>query len=84
MAYRHEGISGQSKYIRYSKLPYNNLCVGIQCDIRWQKGDHKHIEITLCDKCIKKYKEGEKKTKRQRLEAECNEVMDIVYKRIVN
>jgi len=81
-----EKIYAGGCYALYSPFGYNSVCLGVGCDIRFNRGDdHSHIEITLCDKCLRSYKSDlgkKKKTKRQRLEAICNEAIDTVYRRI--
>ena len=76
-------ISKQQRYVRYSNnSDYNNLC--IRCDERWKAGEHDHIAITMCKPCTKEYKDNKDKkqpTKRQLLEAQCNEAIAGVYQR---
>jgi len=73
-------ISKQKRYVKYSNFTdYNNLC--IRCDERWKAGEHDHIAITMCKPCTKEYKDKKQPTKRQLLEAQCNEAIAGVYQR---
>lgn len=66
----------------YAKLPYNSICVGNNCDARFTRGDFReYLKISLCDKCFKSYR-ANPKNKRQRMEAECNAVVQAVYDRL--
>jgi hypothetical protein len=66
----------------YSKPGYNAICLGVNCDKRFYHGKTlDYLKITLCPDCFQKLKTAPK-TKRQRLEAECNEVVYMVFNRM--
>lgn len=66
----------------YAILPYNSICIGTYCDKRFTEGKTlPYLKISLCPDCFNKIKNTPKK-KFMRLDAECNEVIQMCFKKI--
>ena len=63
-------------------LPYNSICIATNCDKRFTHGPTlPYLKISLCPDCYKQIQNNPKK-KFMRLDEDCNEVIQMCFKRM--